>query len=206
MNRNDPEVEILPSPAAIVRARSGVDKAELDRLVQEKVAEIMAERDAFAFEPFFRSRQIAYELKRLQTIPEQRKWTVFFDRFGCMICQTRKLIHIGNGMCNHCYQRIFNSLRQIIAEGMTGETARPGAGTSRAQRLLPPTGPQDGKNLHRCWYRRSNESEKILYSRVAQQLGVDMEHVTCVARGQKQSARVLAALKKEAERLFKEDE
>ena len=206
MNRNDPEVEILPSPAAIVRARSGIDKAELDRLVQEKVAEIMAERDAFAFEPFFRSRQIAYELKRLQTIPEQRKWTVFFDRFGCMICQTRKLIHIGNGMCNHCYQRVFTALRQIIAEGLTGENARPGSGTSRGQRLLPPTGPQDGVNLHRCWYRRSNESQKILYSRVAKQLGVDVEHVTSVARGQKHSARVLAALEKEAKRLFDGDD
>lgn len=201
MNRNDPEVELLPSPAAIVRARSGIDKAELDRLVQEKVAEIMAERDAFAFEPFFRSRQIAYELKRLQTIPEQRKWTVYFDRHGCLICQTRKLIHIGNGMCGNCYPRIFRVLKQIIAEGLTGEPARPGAGTSLAQRLLPPNGPQDGKNLHRCWYRRSNETETLLYARVAKQLGVDVEHVTSVARGQKHSVRVLAALKKEAERL-----
>src|SRR6266404_5853795 len=201
MNRNDPEVEIFPSPAAIVRARSGIDKAELDRLVQEKVAEIMAERDAFAFEPFFRSRQIAYELKRLQTIPEQRKWTVFFERYGCLKCETRKLIHIGNGLCRNCYPRIFNTLKQIIAEGLRGEIARAATGSSHAERLLPPNGPQDG--VHQCWYKRSNEAEKALYTRVARQLGIDVEHVTRVARGQLNGPRVLAALKKEAERLFK---
>ena len=201
MNRNEPEVELLPSPAAIVRARSGIDEVELAKLVQEKVAEIMAERDAFAFEPFFRSRQIAYELRRLQTMPERRKWTVFFERYGCMICQTRKLIHIGNGMCRNCYPRIFNALKQIIAEGLKGAIARPATGSSRTERFLPLNGPRDG--VHQTWYKRSNEAERALYKRVAKQLDVDVEYVTCVARGQQQSARVLAALKKEAERLFK---
>ena len=117
------EVELLPSVDSILR--SGTDQATLNRLVQQQVAEIMAARDEFVFEPFFRSRQIAYELKRLQTMPERRKWTVFFERFGCMDCKTTETIHAGNGLCTACHTRTFGRLKQIIGEEMTGEMAHP---------------------------------------------------------------------------------
>lgn len=149
---NTAAIELLPSPATIVRQRSGIDKAELERLVQQKVAEIMAERDAVVFEPFFRSRQIAYELKRLQTVPEQRKWSVWFERYGCLVCETRERIHVGNGMCTQCYARTFNTLKQIIAEGISGETAQPARGALQAERLLPLNRPTNGP--HRCWLKR----------------------------------------------------
>jgi len=151
-NETQPGVELLASPSAIVRSRIGIDKAELDRIVQEKVAEIMAERDAVVFEPFFRSRQIAYELKRLQTVPEQRKWSVRFERLGCLICQSKKGMHVGCGLCQKCYARTFAELSQIIAEGVTGEPARPARGASRADRLLPENRPLDA--AHRTWYQR----------------------------------------------------
>src|SRR5580704_7293081 len=107
-----PDVEIFPSPQDLQRAL--VRRDELDRLVQQKVAEIMAERDAIVFEPFFRSRQIAYELKRLQSVPEQEKWSVAFERYGCMICETTERIHAGNGMCAQCRGLWFRRLSQII--------------------------------------------------------------------------------------------
>jgi hypothetical protein len=150
---NSAAIELIPSPATILR--TGVNEAELNRIVQQKVAEIMAERDAAVFEPFFRSRQIAYELKRLQTIPEQRKWTVFFDRYGCLICETRKRIHVGNGMCTSCYARTFSTLKQIIAEGISGETARPARGALQAERLLPANRLADAP--HRCWQERHSK-------------------------------------------------
>jgi septum formation inhibitor MinC len=111
-----PKIELLPSRDSVLRA--GVDDKTLTLLVKEKVAEIMADRDAMVFEPFFRSRQVAYELKRLQSVPEQQKWSVHFGRFGCLICQTRKRIYVGNGMCNTCYGKTFNALKQIIGEGV----------------------------------------------------------------------------------------
>ena len=37
-NEREVEIEVLPSPAEMVRARSGVDEAELHRLVQTQVA------------------------------------------------------------------------------------------------------------------------------------------------------------------------
>ncbi|MEP6913828.1 MAG: hypothetical protein ABI923_13790 [bacterium] len=112
----DAKIELLPSRDSILRA--GIDEKTLTLLVKEKVAEIMADRDAIVFEPFFRSRQIAYELKRLQTMPERQKWSVYFGRYGCLICETRASIHVGNGMCNSCYSRTFNSLKQIVSEGV----------------------------------------------------------------------------------------
>lgn len=203
MNRNESEVEVLPSPTAIVLARIGVNKAEFQRVLQEQVAEIMAERDAFVFEPFFRSRQIAYELKRLQTVPEQRKWTIYFERYGCMICETRKLIHIGNGMCRNCYPREFNRLKQIIAEGVSGQTARPAAGTPQAARLLPAVRPADAP--HHCWLQRSTKEEKAIYDRVAKKLGVNPQHVRRVALGRRHSEAIEAALKKERAKIIREE-
>src|ERR1700757_2975480 len=94
------KIDILPSPYEIQQAP--VPRAELDRLVQLKVAEIMAERDALVFEPFFRSRQVAYELKRLQTVPEQEKFSIAYERYGCMICESHATPHGGNGLCHNC--------------------------------------------------------------------------------------------------------
>jgi len=150
------EAELIPSADMILR--SGIDRATLDRIVQQKVAEIMAERDAVIFEPFFRSRQIAHELKRLQTVPEQQKWSVRFERKGCLLCETKKQIHVGCGMCRNCYQRIFSELSQIIAEEMTGEPAHPAKGTPWADRLLPPIRPVGA--AHRSWYEQRAKKSK----------------------------------------------
>lgn len=198
-NETQPGVELLISPSAIVRARTGVDEVELHRLVQEKVAEIMAERDAIVFEPFFRSRQVAYELKRLQSVPEQEKWGVSFERYGCMICETKEKIHAGNGMCHGCRCRWFRRLAEIIAEGVTGKPARPARGTPRSERLLLPNRPLDA--AHRTSYQRSSKAEKALYSHVAQELGIDPSHVRAVAIGSRHSERVSAALKEEDKRI-----
>jgi hypothetical protein len=108
--------ELLPSPESILRP--GVDRGILDRLVQQKVAEIMAERDAAVVEPFFRSRQIAFEIRRLQTVPEQDSWHVFFERNGCLYCHSKDRIHGGCGCCVRCYPRILNEKQKIIRELM----------------------------------------------------------------------------------------
>jgi hypothetical protein len=115
--------ELLPSAESILRP--GVDKGVLDRLVQQKVAEIMAERDAAVLEPFFRSRQIAFEIRRLQTVPEQESWRVFFQRHGCLHCHSDERIHGGCGMCVRCYPRILKEKQTIIRELMETPEPRP---------------------------------------------------------------------------------
>jgi hypothetical protein len=202
-NESQPGVELIPSPAAIVRARTGIDKAELDLIVKQRVAEVMAARDAFIFEPFFRSRQIAYELKRLQTIPEQEKWSTYYERKGCLRCETRLEVHAGCGMCTHCYQRTFTELTQIVAEGMKGEPAKLARGAARSERHFGPDDARDG--VRRTWYKGSNELEKLLCDRVAKQVGFEPSFVLLVARGKKHSESVSAALGQEMERLFKDE-
>lgn len=192
-------IELIPSPATLQRESTGIDKAELTRLVQEKVAEIMAERDAFVFEPFFRSRQVAYELKRLQNIPEQQKFAVSFERYGCMICETRERIHGGNGMCTLCHGKWFSRLTQIIAEGIKDQPARTARGTAWSERLLPANAVRDG--VHQTWYSRSNGKEQSLYKRVATKLGLTRSYVRSVALGRYHSESVLAALRAESEGL-----
>ena len=197
MNKSKPvEAELIPSVDSILR--SGTNEAMLTRLVQQKVAEIMAERDAIVFEPFFRSRQVAYELKRLQSVPEQRKWSVSFERYGCMRCETREQIHAGNGMCNRCHALWFRRLAQIIAEGIKGEPARMARGTTWEERLLPVSSARDG--VHRTLYDRSSAKDQALYKRVATKLGLTRDHVRKVALGVKHSESVSAALKEESER------
>jgi hypothetical protein len=110
------KAELMPSPESILRP--GVDKAILDRIVQQQVAKIMAERESTTLEPFFRSRQIAYEIKRLQTVPEQDSWRVFFERHGCLYCHSKERIHGGAGMCVRCYPRILKEKQVIIKELM----------------------------------------------------------------------------------------
>ncbi len=114
MSKRKPAIEVLPSPAEILRAPA--QDAELRRLVAQEVAKVLAAKDEFVFEPFFRSRQIAYELRRLQTVPEQRKWTIYYERYGCIHCDTSERIHTGNGFCANCYPKIFGRLKTIIRE------------------------------------------------------------------------------------------
>jgi hypothetical protein len=129
------KIEVLLSPQEVRRAP--VQRAELERLVEQKVAEIMSERDALVFEPFFRSRQVAYELKRLQTVPEQEKFSVSYELYGCMICETHAIPHAGNGLCTKCRAVWFRRFAQIIKEGMKGEHAWRTRQTARGDRLLP---------------------------------------------------------------------
>jgi hypothetical protein len=107
-------VEIIPSPA--MRARTVADIGTIQTLVAKQVAEILAKSDSAVFEPFFRSRQVAYELRRLQSIPEQRVHSLRYERFGCMVCRGTERPHGGLGMCDKCYAREFQIRKRLIRE------------------------------------------------------------------------------------------
>ena len=185
------EIEILPSPSEI--AQLPVQRAELDRLVQQKVAEILHARDEFMWEPFFRSRKIAYELKRLQTVSEQRKWSVYYQRFGCFRCETMERVHVGNGCRDRCYANALARLKQIVGELVKEETAQPARGRLRLDRMLPAGKANDG--IHHTRYERSTAKERELFARVAKQLGLTPAYVRLVAVGLKRSDAVAEALR-----------
>lgn len=188
------KMEVLSSPQEL--AREPVQRAEIARLVQQQVAEIMAERDALVFEPFFRSRQVAYELKRLQSVPEQEKFSVCYERYGCLKCETHDRPHGGNWLCVNCRAVAFRRLTQAIKEGINGELAQRARGTARAERLLPAA--QDG--VHHTWfqpYRKNTKEENAIYARVAKRLRLKVSYVTYIARGWGVSEPVSAAIEEE---------
>lgn len=50
---------------------------------------------------------------------EQKKWQAYFRRFGCLICETKRRRHAGNGMCRLCRASTLQSLarthREVVA-------------------------------------------------------------------------------------------
>jgi hypothetical protein len=112
--RRQPDAEIISSPGMIRQTQ--IDAGTIRKLVQQQVAEVLAQREAAVFEPFFRSRQVAYELRRLQSVPERKKWNVYYQRHGCQQCKRADLIHAGNGYCPRCYSRMGQILKGIIRE------------------------------------------------------------------------------------------
>ncbi len=108
-------VEILP-PEARPLARMPTNAAEFDRLLERKLAELLARRDDGIIQPYFQSRRVYHEFKRLQSVPEQRKWSVYFCRFGCTRCKTKKRPHSSCGMCLRCKMRVAQQLKSIVKE------------------------------------------------------------------------------------------
>lgn len=106
--------ELLPPETPTLKSQMGA----LEKLVAEKVHEILANRDSehLLLRPFFDSRRVSIELRRLQTVPELYKWSEYFRRFGCLICETKRTRHAACGMCPTCYLRTFGRLKRIVAE------------------------------------------------------------------------------------------
>jgi hypothetical protein len=107
-------VEILP-PASRRDPRSIlVDEKKLLKLVDRRFAQLQARRDEFVFQPFFERKKVSDEIRRLQSVPEQRKWGLYFQRFGCLRCGTRQHIHTNCGMCSRCAHLVYSRLTRII--------------------------------------------------------------------------------------------
>ena len=92
-------VESLP-PELSLPTSLPLMEAELNRRVDIRVAEILARRDDF--QPYFQSRRVAQELKRIQSVPEQRSWALVYEQWGCTHCKTKKRPHSSCGMCGPC--------------------------------------------------------------------------------------------------------
>lgn len=88
----------------------------LERLVREKVAEIISQQQDLLFVPFFDSKAVTDAIRRLQTVPARRRWAIYFERHGCLICRKKKTTHSGVGMCLKCHARITHRLSAIVGE------------------------------------------------------------------------------------------
>jgi hypothetical protein len=113
------KAEVLP-PA---RPRIVPDtRAILDELVEEKVAEIMSKgRDAL-FQPYFQSKRVATEIRKIQTVSDRGKWSRYFEKWGCDVCGTKKRGHRGLGRCAPCYLRTLQRLEHLARDAGEKDT------------------------------------------------------------------------------------
>ena len=88
--------------------------AALERMVERKLVEMMGDSQDGIFEPFFQARAIMHAIKKLETIPQQRKWHYYFEEWGCLICGSQKQSHHSLGMCGSCHQRTAMRLQRIL--------------------------------------------------------------------------------------------
>lgn len=93
----------------------------LERLVHKVVAEVKGNREDLLLRPFFDTKRVSDEIRRIQTFPERLKWAVYFERHGCLVCGTKSASNARCGMCSNCYQRTGSRLRIIVAEGMRSD-------------------------------------------------------------------------------------
>lgn len=98
-----------------LRSQTQNDRGTLLRLAAQ-IAQIMADKDGGVMEPFFRSRQVAYEIRRLQNVPEQRLAAERYKRYGCMICRKNDHPHGGNGFCAPCYSKELHLRKMLLKE------------------------------------------------------------------------------------------
>jgi hypothetical protein len=71
-------------------------------------------------EPFFRGREEAKLIQLLQSVPERRKYSVFFERHGCFKCGRRDLPYASHALCSKCYawaHREFENIKKEIERG-----------------------------------------------------------------------------------------
>jgi hypothetical protein len=90
------------------------------QMVQREVQKLTADREAFVFEPFFRSKRVTDEIRRLQTMPELHKWSHYYQEFGCIArCGVETRIHTGLGFCEVCHSETYRRLKSVMRKYKT---------------------------------------------------------------------------------------
>jgi hypothetical protein len=126
-SKNQTKTEIVVMPAQTFPI--GNAETMLNDLIQRKVAEVLASNQSAIFEPFFQTKSITTQLRKLQSVIEQRKWSFYFEDHGCLICNTTDVPHASLGMCLSCLRRTRHrlevSMRKRDAEARRAEPYKP---------------------------------------------------------------------------------
>ena len=113
-------VEVLPPEIQL--GVVSIEEARIKDIAQRQVAEILASRDDF--QPYFQDRRVAQELKKLQSVPQQRSWSLVYEQYGCTHCNTKKRTHAGCGMCRPCKTKWLYR-KKAAARQLSGEKEIP---------------------------------------------------------------------------------
>lgn len=98
----------------IVRKPSPEDmKIMLDRLVSDKIEQILAERDLEQAAPVYRNRRI----RPFHPGFEREKHALYFEKWGCQTCGRKKGVsHMCNAQCDRCTARFHQRMKQLELE------------------------------------------------------------------------------------------
>ena len=120
MRRKQATAEIVTTGLVIAEAARGASPQNLekflDKIVMQRVAEIFTKREDFILEPWFRTRQVAQEIRKLQTVQERNAKATYFEIYGCISCHTQERPHYSNGICTRCHPLILQRLTAIARE------------------------------------------------------------------------------------------
>lgn len=83
-------------------------------VVSKSAKPTAAASDNVLMEPFFRNREAAFQIKRMQTRAERMKFADAFTEVGCVRCGTKERPHYGCGFCNLCYKWYANILQRVM--------------------------------------------------------------------------------------------
>lgn len=96
------QAEVLrPVQSAPIDARKMIEE-----MVKQKVAEVMVRQDDLVFQPFFLAKKVSDQIKRLQSVSEQRAWSSVFEKHGCIACGRVDVAYCSCGCCEKCYRKI----------------------------------------------------------------------------------------------------
>jgi hypothetical protein len=99
----------------LIRVSPQMDLEALDLLIQKRVAEASASQGAI-LEPWFQSPAVSAEIRRHQSIFQQRKWALYYGKWGCIVCGTKERPHSSRGFCARCQANVVNRLIVIEKE------------------------------------------------------------------------------------------
>ena len=88
--------------------------AHLERVLT--VVQQLSPKELHLLEPWFRSRQESFEIRRTKTMPELRKWPSYYATWGCLYCKKKKTPHRALGFCLTCYLRVSQRIKEILKE------------------------------------------------------------------------------------------
>jgi hypothetical protein len=107
--------EIVPaSEAALVPARSGAKlTAMIENLVRQRVDEVLSASGVRRLEVDLRPAQAAKVARQKQEMFERVKWVLYFEKWGCRVCERKHLTHASSGHCIRCHSRTVKRLEVI---------------------------------------------------------------------------------------------
>ena len=89
-------------------------RAQLDAYIEKKITEIIGADQTGVFEPWFQRKELAREIRKLQTVPQLRKWHNCFNEWGCVDCKKKDGRYGADGMCATCFSKWKMRLQTIL--------------------------------------------------------------------------------------------